>query len=566
MPGLTISWQYLTGYCRATDPSSRKRVEWPPHPGRVFMALAAAWFETGEDADEGMALRWLEKLPEPELILPAVDPSHQREVVTAFVPVNDTAGPSAALLQSAPQITRARQPRTFPAIWVGDTLCCLHWSSATPAEVHTHRAALERLCANVTRIGHSSSLVHMQLEVDVPRADSSMRWIADEERSEKQLRRVSEGTLALLDHQFNRKGREQYEQLSNRIEQLKAEKPRGAGARERKASLQSELEDLTGRRQAIDAREPVRPKLGLWTGYRPAREEKTVAAARSAFDSDLLVLVRQEGPALPSVSTLALAQALRGLVMKDGKKPLPGWVSGHLDSGEVVRDGRQHLACLALPHCGHPHADGHLLGVALAFPAWVERRERGQVLGPILTDPSGEPKECELQLGRLGVWRVSKRVWSETRKGLKQETWTAHPHGARTWASVTPVVLDGFPKQDRQHDRAAWSAEVVGLLARACLRVGLPEPAAIEFDTTSWHEGSPRASQKRRPLRGHPGLENGSTALGDGFPFYPVKTMTGTRPQVHVWLRFAEPVVGPILLGAGRFLGYGLCKPLEGRP
>jgi len=53
MPGLTIGWQYLTGYAVATDPSSRDRAEWPPHPARVFMALAAAWFETGEDPDEG---------------------------------------------------------------------------------------------------------------------------------------------------------------------------------------------------------------------------------------------------------------------------------------------------------------------------------------------------------------------------------------------------------------------------------------------------------------------------------------------------------------------------------
>lgn len=58
MPGLTIAWEYLTGYYRATNPASRESAEWPPHPARVFMALAAAWFETGEDAEEEKALRW----------------------------------------------------------------------------------------------------------------------------------------------------------------------------------------------------------------------------------------------------------------------------------------------------------------------------------------------------------------------------------------------------------------------------------------------------------------------------------------------------------------------------
>ncbi len=70
MPGLTIGWEYLTGYYVATNSAKRDRAEWPPHPGRVFMALAAAWFETGEDADEGHALRWLESLDDPQLLLP----------------------------------------------------------------------------------------------------------------------------------------------------------------------------------------------------------------------------------------------------------------------------------------------------------------------------------------------------------------------------------------------------------------------------------------------------------------------------------------------------------------
>lgn len=129
---------------------------------------------------------------------------------------------------------------------------------------------------------------------------------------------------------------------------------------------------------------------------------------------------------------------------------------------------------------------------------------------------------------------------------------------------MTPVVLDGFPKEDRHQDRSGWNNEVVAMLLTACQRVGLPEPAAVDFGTTSWHIGSPRALVKRRPLRGHPDFADSSAKLGDGFPPYPAKSMTGIRPQFHVWLQFAEPVVGPVILGAGRFLGYGLCKPLRG--
>jgi len=566
MSGLTIGWEYLTGYCVATNPASRQSAEWPPHPGRVFMALAAAWFERGEDAEEGNALRWLEKLGDPELTLPPCETIGHREVVTVFVPVNDTAGPSAALLQSAPSMARSKQPRTFPAVWVGDSPCYLRWPNVAASDVDVHAPALERLCANVTRIGHSSSLVRMWLANPPFHAGPFETWAPDEALADLRVRRVSEGTLNVLDVQFNRRGREQWEEITFQIdEREKAKKAaKGRGAAERKRQLETEIDDLKSRLKSVDNRPPIRPRLGLWSGYRVLGDQGPSGAHGTDFDSDLLILTPVEGAQLPVVSTLAVAQALRGAVMTHSPDPPPSWVTGHQQAGEPLRDGNQHLAFLPLPFVGHEHADGHLLGVALGFPRWVERRERGRTLAPLLVDSSGELKEFSLRLGAMGVWTMRKTDWSESRRACKPETWTAHPNGAKTWASVTPVVLDGFPKQDRFRDRDAWSAEVIEMLAKACQRIGLPRPGAIDFDTTSWHRGSPRALVKRRPLRGQREMPNGSTTLGDGFPQYPEKKGTGMRPQVHVWLQFAEPVVGPVLLGAGRFLGYGLCKPLEG--
>jgi CRISPR-associated protein Csb2 len=129
-----------------------------------------------------------------------------------------------------------------------------------------------------------------------------------------------------------------------------------------------------------------------------------------------------------------------------------------------------------------------------------------------------------------------------------------------TWASVTPVVLDKFPKADRVKDREAWTDEVTTIIAEACRRIGLPEPVSIDIDTTCWHRGGSRAVGKRRSLHGPHGTD---AALGDGFPFHPAKDANASRPQVHVWLNFAEPIIGPVLLGAGRYQGYGLFKPWE---
>ena len=41
---IAIGIRYLCGWAMATHPADRNRAEWPPHPDRVFMALAAAHF------------------------------------------------------------------------------------------------------------------------------------------------------------------------------------------------------------------------------------------------------------------------------------------------------------------------------------------------------------------------------------------------------------------------------------------------------------------------------------------------------------------------------------------
>ena len=58
---LAIAVRYLTGWSMATHPADRERSEWPPHPDRVFMALAASHFETDGGDGERAALRWLEE-------------------------------------------------------------------------------------------------------------------------------------------------------------------------------------------------------------------------------------------------------------------------------------------------------------------------------------------------------------------------------------------------------------------------------------------------------------------------------------------------------------------------
>src|SRR2546430_1173335 len=54
---ISVGIRYLCGYAAATH-LSRQRPEWPVHPGRIFLAMAAAHYETGANPTERTAVRW----------------------------------------------------------------------------------------------------------------------------------------------------------------------------------------------------------------------------------------------------------------------------------------------------------------------------------------------------------------------------------------------------------------------------------------------------------------------------------------------------------------------------
>ncbi|MCD6303923.1 MAG: type I-U CRISPR-associated protein Cas5/Cas6, partial [Planctomycetes bacterium] len=400
MRGLTIGWEYLTGYAVATDQGSRKLAEWPPHPGRVFMALAAAWFETGQDPQEGDALRWLERLGDPEMYLPPRKDVFERSPVEVAVPPNyDKAKQIKLWWQSKGKrrfasqrfdgcIGRKPNIRIFPHIYVGKKPCFMHWPEAEGAD--EHREALDRLCGKVTRIGHSSSLVRMWLAGDDERNDAPCeRWVPDDVTATVRCRIVTAKTLDSLPEQTRIRRIETYADIRMRIEedakiedaeiedteQEKAKARRRRDKAGQKAASQALMQAMADYERQFEmkwkksATPPplLHPKLGLWRGYRPATAGQTKpGAVFTHFDTDMLVLAHTAGPRLPLVSALTVTRALRGVVMKhSGIQPAPDWVSGHDADGNRGEDEAGHLAYVPLPFVGRSHADGHLMGVAL---------------------------------------------------------------------------------------------------------------------------------------------------------------------------------------------------------
>jgi CRISPR-associated protein Csb2 len=528
---LAFGIRYLNGFVAARTGPDDLEAEWPPHPGRVFMALAAAHFQTGAAPREREALIWLEELEkdgEPIAPLIVASDAVQRSVVTHFVPVNDSndgykvKNQKIVVFQEigATGIRRERQDRTFTRAWPTDDVAFLLWPNAEPDE--EKRAALDALCGKVTRIGHSSSLVQMWLASEDEIGEPT--WTPNEERADIHLRIAVHGTLEYLEQRFNAEAVETFASL----------KTIAADASDKKAQKEAKRrlkEEFPGEPPAR-----LRPSLSIACGYaRPAPPDADVPVVGSVFSPHLIVrtLERREGALrhLDLSCTLALTQRWREALLSHSNDLSPevrSILSGHDVNGAPLKDA--HLAFVPLAFVGRKHADGHLLGVGLALPSDLSRESRRGVRQAI-------DRVRDLKLGRLGVWDVKAMTALRPAQALQAPTWVAHPNGATTWSTVTPIAFDHHPKA---RDKSAYLADVARMIKECCVRIGLPVPREAIPMPVSAHLGTP-------PAHAFPRLQR-----KDG----------GLRRHAHAILIFDDPVCGPVILGAGRYRGYGVCRPM----
>lgn len=225
------------------------------------------------------------------------------------------------------------------------------------------------------------------------------------------------------------------------------------------------------------------------------------------------------------------------------------------------------MAVVPLVNAGNPYSDGALSGIALVLPADCADRDRAAVEDAIRSwyaagfelllpaRPGGQP--VRLMLEDLGIDRAARQPgWLESALTARRKTTTRDYwcRPARRWLSVTPIALDRFPgnlRNRNQDARDRAEAEAVASVARACVFAGLadvPEHVQVSIGLGPPLTGIP-ASPGGRQTRGwqqYPGYHTGG-----GTP----------RACVHAEIEFAEPVEGPVLVGAGRYFGYGLCLP-----
>jgi CRISPR-associated protein Csb2 len=282
--------------------------------------------------------------------------------------------------------------------------------------------------------------------------------------------------------------------------------------------------------------------------YAPADVAATTTAsalegAFSAADEDWIVFERVGGAAPLSSRGTDLARALRASLLEThGSQTLPAALSGHSESGAPATD--VHVAFVSLPFVGHKHADGSVKGCAIVLPRCLSASDREMLfrLIAVWERQRGDANSVvELAGGTLQVVRLQ-RVELSSMTSLHPRTWC---RPSRRFITATPIALDKNPGNLRSnHDGIAHRAaiEAQRSVADACLRIGLPAPVSVEVSSAPMLQGA-------QPVH--------------AFLPWPGKAGRIPRIRVHADIQFDEDVRGPLLLGAARYFGLGLCMPVR---
>jgi CRISPR-associated protein Csb2 len=410
---------YLVGRvysARFEDGDLKDEPEWPPHPSRLFSALTSAWGEGGAEEELRGALEWLERQPAPRIL---AGPHTVRKLVQAFVPVNDS--------KTVPE-DRPRKGRVFPSATLTYPDVYFIWDAAPEAGI---RDGLDRILQRTSALGHSSSLVSVEMADAVDAAELT-EWQPDAAKGDR-MRIPYPGRLKELVERHRL-----FEESGSKIH---------------------------------------RPSAGRSTLY-AAPNKAVVEPVRSLFDR-MIVLRRNYGTHASLTSTLSVMGALRGAILKHSPQPPPEYISGHTlgsTSGVPVRSERPHIALVPLPFVSAPHASGELMGAAVLLPNTLTREEHG-----ICWQAVELVKELVMP---WGSWDISVSDAEEKLRALRPETWSGK---CKVWSTVTPFVFDRYPKDP-------FGKEAEQTVRDAMKRVGLPEPCGIDLHYNPWHLGVPKAS------------------------------------------------------------------------
>lgn len=229
-----------------------------------------------------------------------------------------------------------------------------------------------------------------------------------------------------------------------------------------------------------------------------------------------LVVLRFVGQRPPGNLVGSFTEALRRKVMGQTEEPLPPALHGH------GLPGVPHVAYLGLPFAGYEHADGQLMALAVAIPG-LGRAERRRILRGIL----GDDPDRSVSLYVPGIHGNFELQYAPNDPLPRSATVARWVKPSRAWVTVTPLVLDRYPKD---HD-------LVSAVGTSLVQAGLPAPCEVELSKQPMTQGAIRLRPDELPKR------------------------CRGRLYTHARVVFDQPMRGPVLAGAGRYFGVGLFAP-----
>lgn len=522
MMALTLEIEYLGGVCYAAQGPDSEFPDWPPQPDRVFSALVATWGAHGEPDDERHALEWLEELPSSPL-LTAAD-GRVRVAHSVYVPPNDYKTPPN-------ELKKVKWYREFLS------------KGAAPPKKGGHKNLWQQSWSVMPDARKRFGLKDRRFPA-ICLDDSVVRFFWSEEPNEAiltALKRLASDT-SYVGHSAS---------LTRCRFSLGDLKQADALQPVRRRIYPGRLEELNAAWQRFQksADKKDRPSPGSLV------QEKLVASQKrdNIFSDRWLILEHVDG-VMPDIrATAIVARRIRTALMSGyGQigEQIPACVSGHGTDGSPTK--APHLAIAPLTFSGFPYADGRVLGFALIPPTDSHLLENATFLKVLrqlanLDDHYGrrilEVKSAEgAAADQAFMLKLSPTFEAPSgRRSLDPELYIRR---ARRFATVTPVVLDRYLKKRGE----ARLDEISEQICTACTRIGLPEPRAIY------------------PAK-HPVLEGAPSAYPSGksphWMNWRLPDSIAGRQLTHAVIDFSETVEGPLILGAGRFLGMGLCRPLD---
>ncbi len=540
-----IEVNLLTGRYVATYHNDRRSGEWPPHPARLFSALVATWAEDGGNPEEREALEWLENQGPPGI---AASSAVHRAVVSHFVPVNDASVLGLSLQANryskiAALVDRLDEVFSDSGGEVNEEVSRLQDQLARERDVedqvgtvgNTPESSAEEMLPERRR---KQARTFPQVAPDDPRVTYIWQGGAPESVCESLDRLL--GRVTRLGHSSSL--------VSCKVTADSPEatlRPGGPGRNLRTVSRGqlAELERRYARHRGVNPRSLPYTDVRYTTSV--ADGAPSLVAGPNTAGEWIVFELSPDSSYFPSTRTVELAAAMRRAILHYAEDPIPEEISGHGSDGEPVSG--PHVAFLPLPYVGFERADGRLLGIALSVPNSLSdsaRRALLRAIGEWERRVELHPYPLRLNLGSHGTVSMARVRTPSERITLRPTAWR---RPSRRWVSATPIALPRHPGRlvggTATAQAKAWEEAEAAVLA-AGVHVGLPEPTAVEVTLRPFIKGA-------RPTRHFPAF---SQRGRDGSPV--------RRQLVHALLTFEHPVRGPLMLGAGRFMGLGLMRPI----